>query len=124
MLGWQIYINRHQIDRGACESGLRDETLIATWETSINGRHWLESLVKEGKAKELPGDYCIRRYSVKAKNLLPVIGTLHKNNERPIVVGEGEDQFSVFNRNIKIYQSRIDECPPDELLFIETWDLS
>ena len=124
MLGWQIYINRHQIDRGTCESGLRDETLIATWKTGINGRHWLESLVKEAKADELPGDYCIRRYSVKAKILLPIIGFLPNTLDGPRIVGEDYVDLGGYNKDIKIYQSRIDECPPDELLFIETWDLS
>ena len=124
MLGWQIYINRYQIYRGTCEVSRRDETLLATWVTGINGRDWLMNLVSEGKAEELPGDYCIRRFSIKAKILLPIIGYLPKKYDGPIVVGEDYVHFGGFNKDIEIYQSRIDECSPDELLFIETWDLS
>ena len=122
MLGWQIYINRHQIDRAVCERGRRDETLIATWVTGINGCEWIETLVNEGKAEQLPGDFCIRRYSVKAKTLLPIIKSLPKKYHGSIVVGEDYVHLGGFNEDIEIYQSRIDECSPDELLSIETWD--
>ena len=124
MLGWQIYINRHQIDRVVCESGRRCETLIATWVTGINGCEWIETLVNEGNAEELPGDFCICRYSVKAKILLPIIKSLPKKYQGPIVVGDDYVHLGGFNENIEINQAKIDQCSPDELLIIETWDLS
>lgn len=125
MLGWQIYINRQTIkNKGTCESSLRNEALLATWVTGINGCEWIDNLVKQGKVEELPGDFCIRRYSVEAKVLLPIIGSLPKKYHGPIVVGDDYVHLGGFNYDIEIYQSRIDECSPNEFLSIETWDQS
>ena len=41
-----------------------------------------------------------------------------------LVDGIGYINLGGFNEDIEIYQSRIDECSPDELLSIETWDQS
>lgn len=125
MLGWQIYINRQTIkNEKTCESSLRNEALLATWVTGINGCNWIDILVKQGKAEEQPGDFCIRRYCVEARVLLPIIWSLPKKYHGPIVVGDDYIDFGRFNEDIEIFQSRIDECSPDELLSIETWDQS
>ena len=125
MLGWQVYINRHPTRDGfASESSLNDETLLATWVTGINGLDWLRALVKSGQAKDLGGTGYPHSYTVEARVLLPVLASLPKKDEGPIVVGDDYVHLGGFNEKIKIHQSRRDACPIDEILSIEAWDQS
>jgi hypothetical protein len=125
MLGWQVYINRRPI-RGdfVPEALLDDETLIATWLTGIDGLSWLHDLVKDGYAVDLGGSGYPCRFTAKAAVLSTIITNLPKNYQGTTVIGDDYVHFGGFNLNIKIYQQRIDNCPPDEVLSIEAWDQS
>ena len=125
MLGWQIYINRHQI-RGdfAAEALLNDDSLIATWITGVYGLSWLYDLVRDGHAVNLGGSGYPFRFTAKASVLSSIITNLPKNYQGPTVIGDDYVHFGGFNQNIKIYQQRMDSCQSDEVLSIEAWDQS
>ena len=114
MLGWQIRCSQTTQRMGTSEVELIDGKLLASWVTGSNGLHWIDALDKEGKVERLPrAGYCMRRYLVKAKILIPIIMSLPQKYE----VGG-------YNEDVEIYQATIDECAPDDVLSIETLDIS
>ena len=127
MLGWQIYINRSPTRPlgSAFESSLKDESLLASWLTGLNGCKWIEALVEEGKAKYLGtyGGYP-RSYSAKAGDVIPLVLSLQTKTEGPIVIGEDYAHIGGFNSDIELFLDRIKACPPHEELSIEAWDQS
>lgn len=127
MLGWQIYINRSPAKplRSAFEDSLKDESLLASWLTGLNGCKWIETLVEEGKAKYLGtyGGYP-RSYAAKAEDVIPLVLSLKSKTEGPTVVGEDYAYIGGFNSDIELFLDRIKACPPNEELSIEAWDQS
>lgn len=127
MLGWQIYVNRSpsRVGESAFEESLKDETLLASWLTGLNGCQWIETLVEEGKAKYLGiyGGYP-RSYSAKAEDVIPLVLSLQTKTEGPIVIGEDYAHIGGFNSDIELFLDRIKSCPLDEELSIEAWDQS
>lgn len=127
MLGWQIYINRSPTRPlgSAFENSLKDESLLASWLTGLNGCKWIEALVEEGKAKYLGtyGGYP-RSYSAKAEDVIPLVLSLKSKTEGPTVVGEDYAYIGGFNSDIELFLDRIKACLPNEELSIEAWDQS
>jgi len=127
MLGWEIYINRKPFDTSGSihEDRLIDESLLATWQTGINGCNWLEDLIAQGKAKYL-GSYggYPRSYSAKAEDVIPLILKLQAKTDGPSVVGEDYAYIGGFNSNIELFIDRINKCSLEEELSIEAWDMS
>lgn len=127
MLGWQIYVNRSptRLGESASEEALRDETLLASWLTGLNGCKWIETLVEQGKGKDLGtfGGYP-HSYSAKAEFVIPLILSLQSKSDGPIVVGENYAHIGGFNSDIELFLDRIKACPMDEVLSIEAWDQS
>jgi len=127
MLGWQIYINRtpSRATGAATEDSLRDESLLASWLTGINGCKWIEALVEEGKAKYL-GSYggYPRSYSAEAKYVIPLALSLKAKTDGATVIGDDYVHIGGFNSNIQLFLDRIKDCPLEEELSIEAWDQS
>lgn len=133
MLGWQIRCSQTTQRMGTSEVELIDGNLLASWVTGSNGLHWIDALDKEGKVERLPpGGPCMRRYSVKAKILIPIIMSLPQKYDAPIGAGDDYvqqaykpfDAIGGYNQDVQIYQSTIDKCAPDDVLSIETLDIS
>jgi hypothetical protein len=127
MLGWEIYINRKPFDTSGCihENRLKDNSLLANWQTGIDGCSWVEKLVEQGKAKFL-GSYggYPRSYSAKAEYVIPLVMSLKSKTEGPTVVGEDYAYIGGFNSDIELFLDRIAACPLNEELSIEAWDQS
>jgi len=127
MLGWQIYVNRSPARplESATEDSCRDNTLLATWLTGINGCDWIKKLVDEGKAKYLGtyGGYP-RSYSAKAKVIIPLVLSLETKTDGPTVIGDDYAYIGGFNSNVELFLDRIKACTSDEELSIEAWDQS
>ena len=127
MLGWQIYVNRSPSRAGesAFEESLKNETLLASWLTGLNGCKWIDQLVDQGRAKSL-GSYggYPRSYSAKAEFVIPLILSLQPKSDGPLVVGEDYAHIGGFNSDIELFLDRIKACPLDEVLSIEAWDQS
>ena len=127
MLGWQIYINRGPTRPlgSAFEGSLKDESLLASWLTGLNGCKWIETLVTEGKAKYLGtyGGYP-RSYSAKAEDVIPLVLSLQSKTEGSNVAGEDYAYIGGFNSDIELFLDRIKACPLNEELSIEAWDQS
>jgi hypothetical protein len=125
MLGWQVYINKHQIrSEFAAEELLNDKSLIATWITGVDGLSWLYDLVKDGQALYLGGSGYPIRFTAKAAILKSIVTNLPKNYQGSTVIGDDYVHFGGFNQIVKIYQKRMDSCKSDEVLSIEAWDQS
>ena len=124
MLGWEIYINRLTVKRefDLMEESLNDDTLLATWITGIDGLNWINALVKEGKAEFLGGCGYPQSFSAKADVLIPKIYSMPRNYKGTTIIGDDYVHLGGFNKDMKINQSRIDECSPNEILRIEEWD--
>ncbi len=127
MLGWQIYINRSPTRPlgSAFEDSLKDQSLLASWLTGVNGCDWIGKLVEQGKAKYLGtyGGYP-RSYSAKAEHVIPLILSLQSKIEGPTVIGDDYAYIGGFNSDIELFLDRIKVCPIDEELSIEAWDQS
>ena len=127
MLGWQIYVSRSSPKPlgSAFEHTLKNESLLASWLTGLNGCKQIETLVEEGKAKYL-GSYggYPRSYSAKAEDVIPLVLSLKSKTEGPTVVGEDYAYIGGFNSEIELFLDRIKTCPLNEELSIEAWDQS
>lgn len=127
MLGWQIYINRsptRSLD-SAVEDSLKDESLLASWLTGLNGCDWIDKLVEQGRAEYLGtyGGYP-RSYSAKAKYVIPPVLSLKSKTKGPAVIGDDYAYIGGFNSDIELFLDRIKACSLDEELSIEAWDQS
>jgi hypothetical protein len=116
MLGWQIYITQ--------ESSPENSQSLMSWCAGIGGLDWLDQLVKDGLAQDLGGNGYPNKYSAKAAVLLPKIVPILPNNEGKFVLGDNYVLSGNEHWGIKINQSKIDACSPDEILLIEAWDES
>jgi hypothetical protein len=116
MLGWKIYITQ--------ESSADKPSSLIIWSTGISGLDWLDQLVKDGLAHDLGGNGYPNRYSAKAAVLLPKVIPALPNYEGKFVIGDDYVLVSGEHWDIKLNQSEIDACSPDETLLIEAWDES
>jgi hypothetical protein len=113
MLGWQVFVLN--------ESDAEGESLIS-WSTGFDGLSWLDELVKQGLAQDLGGNGYPNKYIVKASIILPKIVPSLPSYEGKLVIGDDYVLEAGKNWEIKIRQSKIDACSPDEILLIEAWD--
>jgi len=127
MLGWQIYINRSPVRPlgSSFEESLKDDSLLASWLTGVNGCDWIDKLAEQGKAKYLGtfGGYP-RSYSAKAEYVIPLILSLQSKTKGPTVIGDEYAYIGGFNADIELFLDRIKDCPSEEILSIEAWDQS
>ena len=115
MLGWQVFvINESDVDKKS----------MISWSTGFDGLAWLDELVKQGLAQDLGGSGYPNKYSGKASIILPKIVPSLPSYEGKLVIGDDYVLEVGKNWEIKINQSKIDACEPDQQLTIEVWDMS
>ena len=115
MLGWEVVVKKESDADGAGQS-------LVSWTTGIDGLAWLDELVKQGLAQDLGGNGYPNKYSGQASTILSKIVPNPPGYEGKVVIGEDYALVGGENWAIKINQSNIDACRPDELLLIEAWD--
>lgn len=129
MLGYRI-----RVLRVSCSEATADKTsptaLLATWETGLNGRDWIEKLVAEGKAtKTHDGGYPCR-YVSRLCDVLPLIyeGKIIPDKRAPWVLGgdEGEEYLQPpgWMGKVNIFPEELEDCRPLETIVIDAWDQS
>jgi hypothetical protein len=115
MLGWQVFvINESDADKKS----------MMSWITGIEGLSWLDGLVEQGLAQDLGGSGYPNKYIGKASIILPKIVPSLPSYEGKVVIGDDYALKAGESWEIKINQTKIDACSPNEILLIEAWDRS
>ncbi len=123
MLGWWISIYKQADLENAEKAAQRKEHRLATWECAINGIHWLEALVETGLATK-NGDGYPYRYHTLASHVLKVIAAGPPKHDGPLVIGDDYVLPGSWTGQINFNHQQIADCPSNEPLIIEVWDLS
>jgi len=119
MLGWEIFISVESPEQSEAK-----ELTLAYWLTGMNGIHWIEDLVKEGKAEDAGGNGYPCTFFSTARVILPLILRGLPKHEGPEIIGEDYIMPKNWSGTAKLNKSRILACSPDERLKIEAWDQS
>jgi hypothetical protein len=127
MLGIAVNIWR-PIDPPSTPAHMRRGT-IGAWEapgSGMAGLGWLELLVANGRASFLGGAGYPYTYRIKASVLAEALqaGAPYTTPRDQLIVGEDYVARSETIRDFRIDWTALHECPPDEELFLEAWDLS
>lgn len=125
MLGWNISVYR-QADGGGSPATVDAErgSRLAVWQTGLAGLEWIDQLVAAGHAVDFGGGGYPNRYSAVARHLIPPIlaGPPEANKVWTCglhdIIGPGWEGRTVID------QGTVDNCRPDEWLFVEAWDES
>jgi hypothetical protein len=117
MLGWEVIVKKESDPDGAGQT-------LMSWSTGLGGLSWLDELVKQGLAQDMGGNGYPNKYSVQASIALPKIVPSLPSYEGNTVIGDDYILEGDENWAIKVNQSKIAACSPDETLLIEAWDLS
>ena len=118
MLGWEVFVYR--------QSKLKseNESLVATWQTSMSGLGWLDELVKEKRAAHLAGNGYPEWYFVKAGILLPIITVGLPANNSPEIIGDDYILPKNWSSDVVWNHDVVLACGENDLLIIEAWDQS
>jgi hypothetical protein len=117
MLGWQVFVNKEAEADRAGQS-------MMSWNTGLDGLSWLDELVKQGLAQDLGGSGYPNKYIGKASIILPKIVPSLPSYDGKVVIGDDYALKAGESWEIKINQTKIDACSPNEILLIEAWDRS
>jgi len=122
MLGWWIVISSqtpqeldHEVDKSA---------ILATWESSVGGKKWLDALVSNGNATQVQFGGYPCRYTVAAKHVFPLIQDGPPKHTAPLVVGDDYVSDGGWSAKITMHRNRMDACHEDSMLTIDAWDQS
>lgn len=119
MLGWDFSVMRFQdADRPG------KIPVLASWEAGFTGDEWIYTLVKQGKAVFLGGDGYPLRFKATTATILAALAGGSPKHEGGWVFGEDYVQPPGWASGLKIDREAFSQCPPDEELLIEVWDLS
>lgn len=121
MLGWGIVVYRRP--SGSEDPG-SDRKVLARWETGVAGLNWIKDLVKSGKAVYFSEGGYPNRYTFPAGVLLGVLRQglpVHNSLE---VFGDDYHSPVGWNGMIEIDRVELEACNPEEVLFLDAWDLS
>lgn len=130
MVGWWVIVSGQTPEERDADPD-RKAKHLASWETGVQGLHWLHELVAKGEVREheLKSGYP-NRYTAFGRDLLPLF-----QNGPPLSPGIDVDAYDEFagepkmvwgdrNWNIILHPDSIAACPPDKLLTVEVWDQS
>ena len=123
MLGWYIVVFVANSEVSDDQSST-EKTRLASWDSGIGDRNWLDQLVKENKLLDLGGNGYPYTYSGKASIVLPIITSGPPPHDGPDIIGD--DYFISGNKvySLKLNELEISQCIPDDQLTIEVWDQS
>ena len=122
MIGWWIVIAQETPDE-------RDANLdkkigvIASWECSVNGTKWLCDMAAHGKATQLRTGGYPTRYVALARDVLPLIANGTPKHDGITIVGDDYVIPGDWCGNVTLHHEKIANCPPEQILTIDAWDL-
>lgn len=99
--------------------------VLATWETSVRGTDWLDSLVKGGNATLLEGSTGYpSRYRCQLSAIAGILNEGPPPHQSPQVIGDDYYLPDGWIGEIERHPDRIARCHEDAFVIIETMDLS
>ena len=122
MLGWEFFIS----PRADAESGSEGQParLIANWRAGLGGTEWVDSLVRQERAKNCGGNGYPLRYEISAATLLTVLESGIPRHRGPRVIGDDYQLPADYIGDVTIDLGRLRALPPDDVLCVEAWDQS
>lgn len=117
----QLQAELEQVRRASVDTMLGQLRLR---EAGAEGIRWIERLTQEGKADKLAGGGYPNRYTARAADVLPLLGTEPPQPAGPIIVGDDYALPANWRGKIELHAERIAACAPDRLLTIDAWDQS
>lgn len=108
----------------------RNKYLLASWEASFSGAHWLDVLIGEGKAAQLRNDGFPNIYQSTAGIVLPLLmqEQIRPRRELPSdQVEQSEFRYSQpygWMHKIKLFPEAIAACIESSTVTIVAWDQS
>jgi hypothetical protein len=125
MLGWNISVYRqHDGGQSPAPEDSEQGARIAVWEIGSGGLHWMNELVKAGKAVFLGGNGYPLRYTAVAEHVIPLLVDKPPWPINPWAYGTGTfDRPVWFGENV-IDHALAAQCADGEWLLIVAWDLS
>jgi hypothetical protein len=114
VLGFEIIVSREA-------PGPQSETVLASWRVGFGGLGWLDALVAEGKAVFVAGNqgYPVH-YTAVASAVLAILANGPPEHPDPVL--RNGPVYGISDAAID--RAALLECPPDEQLTIQAWDLS
>ena len=122
MLGFSVSIYR-QDDYKKFNAPEVFDYRLASWTVGTRGLDWLDSLVKAGKATMKGNGYPFW-YETKAEWVLPVISAGPVPYDGPVVIGEDYVMPKGWTGAMKVFQSNVDRCKPEDDLLVVACDQS
>lgn len=126
MLGWEIIVYK-QVDEGSSPAkpeSARGNT-IASWLAGMDGLHWIDALVKTGKAFDLGGNGYPLEFTATAEDLVPLLVQGPPKALKTVYLCEGLSALA--NRDSETTGTSLLEsagCRMGEWLLIHAWDQS
>jgi hypothetical protein len=125
MLGWHISVY-HQAGKGTSPATSMSPIgkRLAVWQTGLDGLHWIDELVRDGKAIDLGGNGYPSRYTAMAKHLIPYIKDGPPLAKKIWSSDEGDILTDKWEGRTVLDQAEIAHCLPDKWLVVEVFDES
>lgn len=124
MIGWYIVIAtkpREERTRGT----EADDAVLASWEASVEGLDWIDELAGTGHAVKLQGGGYPNLYSALSGPVLDLLRNGSPPATRGIsIIGDDYMMPAGWRDKVQVHEERIQQCPRDQQLVIEAWDLS
>lgn len=122
MLGWWVTVIPETEWNKSPAEGKRH--VLAEWETGVSGLSWLDDLAKAGKVVAEKGCGYPNLYRATAGVIFPILTRGLPENDSPLVIGDDYVLPQGWNGKLNLDQEGMANCPADEPLVLEAWDLS
>ncbi len=122
MLGWWIIVYEQTLEEREAVDQDTQVAFLARWDAGIGGTHWLNELVKSGKAVQHSFAGYPNRFTATAGDVLPLLG--EPPSPTSLLVRGKYAMPAGWRGRVEIYSDRIARCPRDRTLTIDAWDQS
>lgn len=124
MIGWMIVIAALTTEERDAPLRYSKAAVLAKWEVSLGGIHWLNKLIEDGKATQLTAGGYPNRYTALASAVLPLLTKGIPSHKDVAILGDDYVMPAGWIGDLSMDLEKIAACPGDQLLTIEAWDLS
>jgi hypothetical protein len=99
-------------------------SLVAVWQTGVEGLDWLRKLVTEGKVVDLGGNGYPSRFTATAEYLIPRIVDGPPGARDQWLLGAGDIVTDKWVGKTVVDGAVAAQCAADEWLIVKVWDES